>query len=461
MDTTGTHGARWRAGLSGAALAVLAACGGGGSSAPVVEAPQSCSVADQNVWLRDYMRDWYFWYGLSPSPDPVAYTSVDSYFQALLYPGPAQGTTSAFPADRWSFTQPTAEHELFFGEGKTLGYGLFVAGLEILDHPEQPLRVRFIEPKSPAALAGLQRGEQILSVNGRPASELAAANDFSALTPAAAGDLLTLQVRNASGDRTITLVAGVYDLTPVTNTSVVNSGGRSAGYLVLKDFVDQAVPSLESAFSSFKAAGVTDLVLDLRYNGGGLVSTASTLASYVAGSRADGQVFASLLYNDKHSSSNASYRFASLASALGVSRVYVLSGQRTCSASELVVNGLRPFVDVVLIGGTTCGKPVGFLPIDNQCGTTFNVVNFESVNANNQGRYFDGFQPTCAVADDLDHPLGSPSEALLAGALQYAQTGTCPPVQAQTAHALRLKATQRRTPMRSTEPGEHAGMVVR
>jgi carboxyl-terminal processing protease len=460
MHTAGTQGARWRAGLSALALALLAGCGGGGSSEPVVQTPQSCSVADQNVWLRDYMSDWYLWYGISPRPDPAGYTSVDSYFEALLYPGPTTGTTSAFPADRWSFTQPAAEHELFFGEGKTLGYGVFVAGLEILDHPEQPLRVRFIEPLSPAALAGVQRGDQILTVNGRPASELAAANDFTVLTPVAVGDKVTLGLRNASGDRSVTLSANVYNLTPVTNASVVDSAGRRAGYLVLKDFVDQAVPSLESAFSSFKAAGVTDLVLDLRYNGGGLVTTASTLASYVAGGRADGQVFTSLLYNNKHSSSNSTYRFGALAASLNVDRVYVLAGQRTCSASELVVNGLRPFVNVVLIGGATCGKPVGFLPI-SQCGTTFNAVNFESVNANNEGRYFEGFQPTCAVADDLDHPLGSPSEALLAGALQYAQTGTCPTPVAQTARALRFKPLQGRSLMRSTEPGEHAGMVVR
>jgi carboxyl-terminal processing protease len=460
MHTAGTRAARWRAGLAGAALVVLAGCGGGGSNAPVVEPPLSCSVADQKTWLRAYMNDWYLWYGLSPSPDPAAYSSVDSYFEALLYPGPPNGTTSPFPADRWSYTQPAAEHELFFGEGKTLGYGLFVAGLEILDHPEQPLRVRFIEPQSPAALAGLQRGDQILSVNGRPASDMAAANDFTALTPAAAGNQVTLQVRNASGDRTVTLTATVYDLTPVTHAGVVNSGSRKAGYLVLKDFVDQAVPSLEAAFANFKSAGITDLVLDLRYNGGGLVSTASTLASYVAGSRANGQVFASLLYNNKHSSNNTSYRFAALSSSLGVNRVYVLAGTRTCSASELVVNGLRPFVEVVLVGGTTCGKPVGFLPID-ACGTTFNAVNFETVNASNEGRYFEGFQPTCAVPDDLDHPLGSASEALLAGALQHAQTGSCPTVQAQAGRAMRLSATQRRSLLRSTEPGEHAGMVVR
>jgi C-terminal processing protease CtpA/Prc len=273
------------------------------------------------------------------------------------------------------------------------------------------------------------------------------------------GDRLALQVRNGGTERTVTLTAAVYDLTPVTGTRVIESGGRRTGYLVLKEFVDQALPGLETAFAGFKANAVDDLVIDLRYNGGGLVSTAQALASYIGGMPADNQVFASLLYNDRHQDSNATFRFNQRSSSLGVSRVYVLAGPRTCSASEAVVNGLRPHVDVVLIGGTSCGKPVGFLPI-SQCGTTFNVVNFETVNSRNEGRYFDGIAPTCAVADDLDHPLGSTSEALLAAAQYHARNGSCPPAAASVAHALRAPAGERaRRP--STEPRDRGGMVPR
>lgn len=443
-----------------AALVVLGACGGGGDggTGPVTEQPQSCSVADQNTWLASYMDDWYFWYGLSPKPSPAAYTSVDSYFHALLY----TGGTAPFPADRWSFTEPQAQHDAFYGAGQTLGYGLFVAGLEILDTPTAPLRARYIEPLSPAALAGLQRGDQILSVNGRAASDMAAANDFAALTPAKPGDQVVLQVHGASGDRTLTLTAATYDLKPVSTASVIDTGnGRRTGYLVLKDFIDQAVPALDAAFASFQSAAIDDLVLDLRYNGGGLVSTASTLASYVAGPARSGQVFARLLYNDKHAGSNQTWQFASLASALGVRRVFILAGQRTCSASELVINGLRPYMDVVLVGGTTCGKPVGFLPI-SQCGTSFNVVNFEGVNSRNEGRYFDGLQPTCAVADDLDHPLGSPDEAQLAAARYYAVNGACPAGTAASSHTAKAMGAQRDGARRMTrEPGEHSDMLAR
>jgi hypothetical protein len=308
------------------------------------------------------------------------------------------------------------------------------------------------------------RGDQIVSVNGRPASELVSAGDYSILTPLAAGEQVSLQLRDPAGaTRSVLLTAATYTLTPVSTASIIDTGsGRRTGYLVLKDFIEQSEPALESAFASFKSAGIDDLVIDLRYNGGGLVTTATRLASYVGGARTSGQVFASLLYNDRHADQNQSFRFGSQVSGLGVSRVYVLSGPRTCSASELVVNGLRPFVNVVMVGGSTCGKPVGFLPID-RCGTTYSAVNFETVNARNEGRYFDGLQPTCAVPDDLDHALGSPAEALLAAARYHAANGTCPAGTAAgaTARIQSFRGTPQQQRSRLTEPGEHPGMFVR
>ena len=338
--------------------------------------------------------------------------------------------TADLPADRWSYTESTATYSQFFEEGRTLGYGLAVAGLEVQGQPGQPLRVRYIEPASPAATAGIVRGDTIVSINGEPASNYIARDDFSVLTPVQAGDTLQLVVRNAQAvDRNVSLVASVFDLTPVSSARIVQSpAGTQIGYVVLKDFISQANAPLEAAFADFKAKGVREVVLDLRYNGGGLVSVARTLGSYVAGAPVANQTFALLLHNDKRQSRNSVFRFADpaqLPSAMGATRVFVLSGQRTCSASELVVNGLRPFVNVVQVGDATCGKPVGFNPVDS-CGTTFSAVNFESVNADGEGRYWNGLEPTCPVADDFDHALGDGNEALLAAARGYVDTGACP-----------------------------------
>ena len=445
-----------RALLASIPLLLLGGCGGGGGGDDGTPPPLSCSLADQKTWLKGYMDDWYFWYSLMPSVNAASYSSIDGYFEALLYPG----GNAAFPADRWSYTQSTAEYDRFYGDGQTLGYGLFVAGLEVEGHPDQPLRVRYIEPLSPAAAAGIVRGDTIVSINGRTSAEIITANDYSMLTPNAAGDTLHLVVSHAGVTRSVDVVAAIYALKPLPTSGIVTSpSGRKMGYLVLKDFLSQALGPMDTAFTQFKAAGAGELVLDLRYNGGGLVSVASALGSYVAGPSRDGQIFASLLYNDKHQGSNSISRFANYTSALGVSRVFVLSGQRTCSASELVVNGLRPFVNVVLVGDTTCGKPVGFIP-ESSCGTTFSAVNFETANANNEGRYFDGFNPssTCSLADDLDHPLGDANEALLQGARLYADFGSCGGTAAtrETAQAVRSRSTRG-----AVEPGEHRGMIDR
>lgn len=435
------------------AAGLLSACGGGGDV--VTPPPLSCSVPDQQTWLRGYMNDWYFWYASHPDPSPAGYSTVDSYFKALIY----TGSVAPFPADRWSYVSSTASFNRFYSDGQTLGYGAMVAGLEVVGHPELPLHIRYIEPGSPAAAAGLLRGDQILTINGATAASVITANDFGALSPTAEGQSLSLGVRNAAGDSTVNLLSRIYALEPVTNAKVLTSaGGRKVGYLSVKDMVNQALTPVDNAFAQFKTAGVQDVVIDLRYNGGGLVSAAASIASY-PNSAAAGKTYASLLYNDRKAANNQTFRFNNyFNSALGLSRVYVLTGQRTCSASEQLINGLRPFVNVVTVGDTTCGKPVGFLPQDDGCGSTYSVVNFESVNANNEGRYFDGFNATCAVADDTSWPLGSTGEPLLATALSHADTGACPVLSSRAKPQAWRPAMQR---PRVVEPGDRGGMVVR
>lgn len=437
--------------LATVATLLLAACGGGGDGGPPAA---DCSVAGQQRWLRDTVNDRYFWYALSPNPSPAGYSTVASYFEALLY----TGTSTTFPADRWSGYESTESFERFFGQGRTLGYGVSVAGTETAGDPARPLYVRYVEALSPAARAGVQRGDQVISVNGVPASTLIAADDFSAFTPARSGDTLTLVLRRGSVDASVVVTAEIYALSPVAQYKVVQSPqGRAIGYVFVKDMLSQAQSPLQAAFEQFKSARVQDLVIDLRYNGGGLVGTSNDLGSYATGARTDGQVFSRLLFNDKHASSNRTYRYAHLAASLGMGRVYLLTGPRTCSASEQLINALRPVAEVVTIGDTTCGKPVGSVP-ESRCGTTYSLVNFEIANANNEGRYFDGFEATCPVPENFAQPLGAPGEALLAQARQHADSNVC------TAESLRAKERARALgarPPRPTvhEPGERHGMV--
>jgi len=272
--------------------------------------------------------------------------------------------------------------------------------------------------------------------------------DFTMLNAAQAGDVLQVAIAQDTGTKLVTLVAATYELTPVSAATVLTlPNGARAGYLVLKDFIMQAEAPLADAFQQFRSAGATELIVDLRYNGGGRVSTSGVLASLVSGAAYAGQAFAQLQYNGRHAGSNRQYTLAA-APGPAFSRVVVLTGWRTCSASELIVNGLKPFATVVTIGATTCGKPFGFNPTA-ACGSTFSAVNFESFNALRQGRYYQGIAPTCAVSDDFTGALGDPSEKLTAAAVSYLQTATCPPA-----------STASRAPAR-VEPGERRGMWAR
>lgn len=436
---------------------VLAACGGGGGGGTA-----ACSLEAQKADLRSSLQSDYLWYTQLRSPDAGAFDSLSAYLGAVLSPGVAGN--DAFPPDRWSGLQSTASFNSFFRDGESLGFGVSVAGVEV-SGTTQPLRVRYVAPGSPAAVQGVQRGDTIVQVNRRAATELTQAGDFGWLETTVAGTQLELLLQNTAGaQRTVVLRAAVYALQPVSVRTVLTSpGGRQVGYLDLKDFINQATPQLDQAFAAFRTAGIQDLVLDLRYNGGGLVQLAADLASRVRGVAVAGQPFTRLVYSDQRSASNFTFPMTAQPQALsGLTRVYVLTGSRTCSASELVINGLKPYLQVVQIGGTTCGKPVGFQPRDNGCGATVSAVNFESVNASGAGRYWNGITPTCSVTEDWNRVLGDPAEKLTAAALAHVDTGACPAVTAGEAErarnlSARLQEAARRG---AVEPGEQRGMWV-
>jgi hypothetical protein len=301
----------------------------------------------------------------------------------------------------------------------------------------------------------LKRGDVIVSLNGRSAADIVAAADFGGLNPSAAGDVVQVEVAQAGGGtQVVPVTAATYTLKPVSVAKVLTlPNGAKAGYLVLKDFITQAEAPLADAFQQFRSAGATELIIDLRYNGGGRISTSNALASLVAGAAHGGGLFAELRYNARHAASNYPFTL-SAAPGPAFPRVVVLTGARTCSASELVVNGLKPFADVVTIGGATCGKPFGFNPTAS-CGTTFSAVNFESFNARGEGRYYNGIATTCAIGEDFSGELGDPAEKLTAAAATVIQTGACPSGSGRVSPL----SVRRRGPV-PVEPGDRQGMFA-
>ncbi|MGH8370618.1 MAG: S41 family peptidase, partial [Gammaproteobacteria bacterium] len=186
---------------------------------------------------------------------------------------------------------------------------------------------------------------------------------------------------------------------------------------------------------------VDELVIDERYNGGGLLSVAQHLGSLIASSGDVGQTFAKLSFNDRHSDQDQTYKFDQESNALGLSRIVFITTSATASASELIINALAPYVDVVTIGSTTFGKPVGENGFDI-CKDVLYPMTFKMTNAAGYGDYFDGFAPTCPAVDDLDHPLGESDESSLATALYYIANGNCGPHAFAVARTLSEHAAQ-------------------
>jgi hypothetical protein len=470
-----------------AALILLSACGGGGGSGgaaattgftPAATAPATSSTApdpipsdpwslqnvcanprfgkapdgtvyqdrqgtllDEMKFLRGWTDQTYLWYNEIPSTIRMAdYKSAIDYFKVLKTPAL---TAAGQPKDRFHFTYSTDEWNALNNEGKEVGYGVTWSSGGTSGAPRTWIAA-VVEPGTPAAVAGIARGDLLTAVDGVDfinTADAAGINKLNAgLYPAAAGEFHTLTVRRGTTTLTLNLMASVVINDPVKNVKVIDEGNGKVGYLSFEDHNAVSEKRLMDSFAQLKSAGVSDLVLDMRYNGGGLLYVASELAYMIAGPDVGGKTFETLVYNDKTAPSapipfsSAAYGFAAPFPAprgqalpsLGLKRVTILTSGDTCSASEAVINGLRGVdVQVNLVGGTTCGKPYGFTPVDN-CGTTYFTIQFKGANAKGFGDFADGFAPTCNVADDFAHGLGDPNEKMLSAALGYRKTNACP-----------------------------------
>jgi C-terminal processing protease CtpA/Prc len=219
---------------------------------------------------------------------------------------------------------------------------------------------------------------------------------------------------------------GIVTIDPVPQYRVIDRpDGTSVGYLELATFISTADAAFFEAFTAFQQAGVTDLILDLRYNGGGLVITTELLGDFLGGGVLPGTVFSRTLFNDDNAFANRVERFEELAHSVNLSRLVVIATGRTASASELVTNSMLPHADVSIVGAATHGKPVGQLGMEF-CEKILRPTSFETVNSNNEGRYYDGLPADCDAADDLSIPIGDDTDPNVVAALSLLDTGACP-----------------------------------
>lgn len=297
--------------------------------------------------------------------------------------------------------------------------------MNVFFNAEGDLRVRYVERSSPAGLAGIRRGWRITKINNSTNIATSNANFIIDAVYNSQSSSFTFQKPDGSSVD-ITLNGAAYQEHPVFFDSVYTTGTKKLGYLVFNSFLGDTVEiynEFQRVFAKFAQQNVDEVAIDLRYNGGGYVSVQQKLANYLVNSSANGQLMMKEQFNDKYSQFNETFNFQKLGS-VNLNRVFFIVSSNTASASELLINNLKPYMNVMLVGPSkTYGKPVGFFPIPVGDWYIF-PVSFRSTNKNGEGNYFDGIALNSQVADGLDKNWGDVTESAFASVVKYVSTGT-------------------------------------
>jgi C-terminal processing protease CtpA/Prc len=367
-----------------------------------------------------YTRDIYLWYNQIPSAfNAQNYADPDKIMEAIRPYSKESGFTN--PVDRWSFAIKKVDWDnASSGIAADLGMGIFFRS-------NNDLRVTYVEKEGAAGKAGVQRSWRLLKINGNSNINTSDASIDFIVNAIYGGTAATVEFQKPDGTtQELNLNPITYQEYPLALDTVYTNGGKKIGYVVLNSFLgdqEQIKSAMASTFADFAAQNVSELIVDLRYNGGGYVSLWEEMGNYLAPTSANGKVMYRQSFNNKYSSEDETVNFDKLGTVNPTKIVFIIS-QNTASASEGLINSLTPHTEVKIVGPSASnGKPVGYFPIP--LGDWYILpVSFRTVNSNNQGSYFNGFIPESQVPDGLDKAWGDLTEDCLASAMKYLTTGS-------------------------------------
>ena len=444
------------------ASALIAACGGDGDGSMVPGA--GCSAANQKQFVLDVTRDWYLFEPATVNAGD--FQTAQELLDALTATARAEGKDRFF-----SFlTTPEADSS-FLQEGQFIGFG-FRTSIQ-----NDRLLLPDVFENSPAALGGLARGAEITHVDSGSgfvpmATILATDPDLElAFGPATEGVQRGLRFVLAGGQQMeAVFTKEIVTIPPVPAGGVAvlalpSNPSVPVGYVNLRTFISTAEAPLRSAYAQFRAQGIQNLIVDFRYNGGGLVGIADLMGDLHALGRGPSDVFENMRFNARKSSNDSVHRFIQQPQSVDPVRIAFITTGATASASELVANGMKPWVEVAIVGSDTFGKPVGQSAFDlTGCDLRMRLVTFKITNADEEGDYFDGLASTlpfaCAASDDLTRDPWDSAESSTAAALFWLGTGACGQVMSAPAMpflkaqaALRLPLARTPTAAQAYLPG--------
>ncbi|SFR60796.1 Peptidase family S41 [Pseudidiomarina maritima] len=407
----------------------LAGCGSDSDEtiAPIVD---QCSARGQVENFYAYMQENYLWNEDMPTNvNPGNYNNIYDLLEALVV-----------PEDRYSFILTEDEYQSRFVDAEYAGFG-FSSRLTLDDR----VFINYVYANSPAEIAGMKRSDELTHINGESVQTLIQQGRYQdALGGAETGVSVELTWQDVDGvSFTDVLTKEIVETNTVLATERFLIDGKEVGYYVLNSFINRTGDDLNSAYDQL--VGVDELVIDLRYNGGGLTRYANQASTQAAGDTVIGEVFTKYLFNANNSDSNFIEQFQLYdgIEQLNLNRVYVLTTGASCSSSELIINSLDPFVDVIVVGQPTCGKPVGQIP-ELLCDKRAFVVNFETVNAIDEGRYYDGLAPNCSAEDILVGDWGDENDPMLQAAAYHMTYGQCQPTATSLSNKGSVKALNER-----------------
>ena len=369
--------------------------------------PKIVLTIDPSVqFTANTFNDLYLWYETLPTVDLTTFKTPDDYIKAVRN-----------IKDRWSFTMTYTDMVKLLENGETTGWGAGL-GFDNLSI----LRILFVYDNSAMGKAGVKRGWQIKSINGRTIAAMSDSEVNTALNnPSNSFDF----IKNDGSLTTVQLTQGAIEINSVQYSNVFTLGAKKIGYLVFSDFLGSSIKELNTAFDGFSAQGVTDLILDLRYNGGGTLDCADSLVAMLAGKPNKGMVYNTLTYNNKHVRMGYQSVIGLKSNSVQLDKLVVITTSSTASASELVISGLKPYMNMKLIGSVTHGKPVGMnIEGDTKLNIAVAPICFRNVNSQGYSDYFEGIPVDFAVADNVTQDWGTTKDACLNAALNYISLGT-------------------------------------
>jgi C-terminal processing protease CtpA/Prc len=355
-------------------------------------------------FVSELMNEVYFWYSEVEDIDYKDYTEPQDYMDALKY-----------SVDKWSFIDKLETITASFEYGEQIGYGFYLGW----DDTYQ-LRVILSYENSTAYGEGIRKGWILDKIDDVSVKNISSFDDFFNYEP---GTMKFLFIDESNSYKTITLTKETYNQNAVHNTSVFDVNGTTVGYLAFDSFLDYSETELTNAYDFLKSELIDELIVDLRFNGGGSISIAHEMANVLVPSGNVGNEFFSTIHNDNYSRYwDTTYTFASNSSNLNLSRIFFITNEYSASASELVINGLEPYMNVIQIGNTTAGKPFAMYGFQFDEWLAYPVT-AQSVNADGFGDYTDGLIPDKEITDNYAYNWGDENDPAIQQAINYIRYG--------------------------------------